>query len=109
VSGHTGGVWSWKGNGLYSDNGRIVLYAYATVTCGRSDDDYYSCRPPSPSVVIKVSDADKAVLAAAPDLLAALQLLLRETELSGNTDAKDYGCPNAIAASRAAIAKATGA
>jgi hypothetical protein len=76
MSGHTPGIWSWEGNALYSDNGRIVLYVYANATCGRAGDDYYSCKPPSPTIVVKASDADKALLAAAPELLAALKNLL---------------------------------
>lgn len=51
--------------------------------------------------------ADHATLtAAAPDLVEALQLLLKEMELSGNAGSKDYGWPVAITKSRAALAKA---
>lgn len=38
------------------------------------------------------------------EMLAALKLLLKEVELSGNADAKDYGWPAAIRATRAAVA-----
>lgn len=46
--------------------------------------------------------------AAAPDLLAALKLLLEEVELSGNAEAKDYGWPAALRRAREAIATAEG-
>jgi hypothetical protein len=52
--------------------------------------------------------ANARLIAAAPDLLAALKLLMTETELSGNAGSKDYGWPACVVASRAAIAKAEG-
>ena len=65
------------------------------------------------TAIIDCADDDVAndiarLIAAAPDLLAALKLLLREVELSGNADAKDYGWPAAVSATRAAINRATG-
>jgi hypothetical protein len=48
--------------------------------------------------------ANATLCAAAHDLLAALKLLLRETELA---DVQGYGWPDCIAAARAAISKAT--
>lgn len=50
--------------------------------------------------------ADARLIAAAPDLLDALRLLLKEMELSGNAGSKDYGWPLVITTARAAIAKA---
>jgi hypothetical protein len=55
-----------------------------------------------------LSHPDANLIAAAPDLLEALKLLWRETELSGNSTAKDYGWPKAREATLAAIAKAEG-
>lgn len=55
-------------------------------------------------------EANARLIAAAPDLLAALKALLREEPLTyeGSTDAKLYCSVDALAAARAAIAKAEG-
>ncbi len=53
-------------------------------------------------------DANVRLISAAPDLLIALKLLMRETELSGNAGSADYGWPACVLAARAAIAKAEG-
>jgi hypothetical protein len=50
--------------------------------------------------------ADLHLIAAAPDLLEALELLLAEVEASGNATASDYGWPKAVSATRAAITRA---
>lgn len=55
-----------------------------------------------------LNEADATLYAAAPDLLEALNLMTKETELSGNHEAKDFGWPKAYQAARAAILKATG-
>lgn len=55
----------------------------------------------------KSLDAYVRLFEAAPELLEALRLLLKEMELSGNAGSKDYGWPVAITKSREAIAKAT--
>lgn len=57
---------------------------------------------------IAFSEANARLIAAAPDMLASLKLLLRETELSGNAGSADYGWPTCVLAARAAIAKAEG-
>jgi hypothetical protein len=54
----------------------------------------------------EAEQANAALIAAAPALLAALTLLLHEVEQSGNATAKDFGWPKAVAAARAAIALA---
>jgi hypothetical protein len=54
------------------------------------------------------AEADSRLIAAAPDLLAALLLLQAEVVASGNADADDFGWPRALSAAHAAIAKATG-
>lgn len=50
----------------------------------------------------------EAIRAAAPELLAALRLLLHEVHESGNASARDFGWPRATDAASAAIAKAEG-
>lgn len=53
-------------------------------------------------------EANARLIAAAPELLHALELLYKEMVLSGNATSKDYGWTPAIAASQEAIRKATG-
>lgn len=53
------------------------------------------------------SEANARLIAAAPDLLAALERLLRWTN-RGNADQHDKGCRCLIHEAEAAIAKATG-
>jgi hypothetical protein len=50
--------------------------------------------------------ANARLIAAAPDLLAALEGLLNEVEKAGNANADDYGWPTVVPQARAAIAKA---
>lgn len=58
--------------------------------------------------ITKEDIADAQLVAAAGDLLKALNALLYEVDASGNGTAPDYGWPSAVSASRAAIAKARG-
>jgi hypothetical protein len=51
-------------------------------------------------------EANARLIAAAPDLLAALEGLLNEVEKAGNANADDYGWPTVVPQARAAIAKA---
>ena len=50
--------------------------------------------------------ANARLIAAAPDLLAALEKLLNEVEAAGNATADDYGWPTVVPQARAAIARA---
>lgn len=54
-------------------------------------------------VWLEVPEEDARLISAAPELLEALQLLLREMEDSGNAGSKDYGWPLAISKSREVI------
>ena len=54
-----------------------------------------------------VAHPDARLIAAAPELLEALSLLLHEVDESAIAGAKDYGWPVAVQKSRAAIEKAT--
>ena len=92
---HTPGPW-YVGSGTYE--GRNI-YSVASVT----DDDGFTYQPIVASAEddgIKCWDANARLIAAAPDLLEALQ------NLSGALDAVAYGA--ALAQARTAIAKATG-
>jgi hypothetical protein len=70
---HTPGPWTWDGEGFYgpkASNGKPAPVVYL--------DDDGACGDPeccgSPSYYIRVfSDADAALICAAPDLLAALK------------------------------------
>jgi|GEM_PF-2761778 len=57
---------------------------------------------------LAIQKANAQLIAAAPELLSALQLLLHEVDESAIAGATDYGWPAAISKSRAAIAKAIG-
>lgn len=62
-----------------------------------------------PTEAPEQQEANARLVAAAPELLEALQLLEAEMVLSGNAGSEDYGWKPAIEKTRAAIAKATGA
>lgn len=98
---HTPGPWEWVGRDLESNfPGHYESVIESTVSCGSF------CY--GGSVDMKISDADRCLIAAAPDLLEALILLEHEMIESGNARSKDYGWTPAIEKTRAAIAKATG-
>jgi hypothetical protein len=52
--------------------------------------------------------ANACLVAAAPDMYEALVALMREVDLSGNGEARDFGWPTVCKQARAAIAKAEG-
>jgi hypothetical protein len=88
---HTPGPWKWCGRGLEQDGGERLDVIYTEVICGSFC--YGSC------VGMTVSDADKLLIAAAPDLYEALQEII-ETEWIGGK--------GGFVKARAALAKARG-
>ena len=98
---HTPGPWVLDGPGtehLLGDGYHCInsagLYSYAVM-----------------SVSGFLLDADAVLIAASPDLLAALQALLEACEQRANADGGDFGSDigPAAALATAAIARATGA
>lgn len=92
---HTPGPWSWCGNDLDSADYKEVISS--EVRCGAFC--YGGC------VSMKVSDADRALIAAAPDLLAALEAMLEYTA-DLNAAQGDNDC-DAVKLAFAAVARAT--
>lgn len=69
------GPWVWTKYGdLCSADGLHVIYAYATADCPR-ECDYYECAGPKPKAILRVPDELKLMIAAAPDMLAALKAI----------------------------------
>jgi hypothetical protein len=62
------------GNG--GDN--FVVYAYATATCGRAGDDFYSCRNPPVESHLSVKPGDAALLVEAVNSHEALKARIQE-------------------------------
>lgn len=92
---HTPGPWEWVGKNLEGQNNTDVIGL--SVDCGQWRQ--------GGMVAVKVSDADMRLIAAAPDLLAALQRIADYEPLTfaGCSDAEAI-----IGIARAAIAKALG-
>ena len=63
------------------------------------------CKPLSPQVSDNQCRANARLIAAAPDLLEALQLLWTEVSESGNATANDFGWRKAREATLAALRK----
>ena len=106
---HTPGTWTLVGNDICSPgSGAIVMWAFARSECGREGDDYYSCRPPSPTVTVRWrSPEDLALALAAPDLLAALQMFIAaEDDWNERDGSFDDPLTDAYEAAKMAIAKA---
>ena len=102
---HTPGPWqvachSWHASSVYSKD--MDTIATCVVPC--VDDEAADSDADDEAL----KDANARLIAAAPDLLAALRLLLTETIESGNGNANDFGWPTAVGLARFAIAKATG-
>jgi hypothetical protein len=92
---HSPGPWEWVGNSLESNApGHYDAVLEATVSCGQF------CY--GGVAELAISDADKRLIAAAPELLAALDEL---TDLEGPLPGDKAWHATALAA----IAKATGA
>jgi hypothetical protein len=68
-----------------------------------TDDSKHACMRAAIEAAMATSDA--RLMAAAPDLVKALKMLLKEVVVSGNADAVDFGWAKALAATREAIAK----
>jgi hypothetical protein len=104
------------GKALYGAEGRIVLSVSATVTCGRVDDDYYSCRNASAKPLLYLSPENAAFIVKAVNnhdaLVKALQALIDILEgaqsgfipLCGSDLAWQEGRDRRIADARAVLA-----
>jgi hypothetical protein len=95
MSEHTPGPWKWSGRELEQEAGEYKEVIHTEVSCGSYC--YGGC------VDMTISDADKRLIEAAPDLLAALKLVVDTYGFDSSTDSAIWktAC--------AAIAKATGA
>lgn len=87
---HTSGPWKWVGNELEQDGGEYKEVLHTEVSYGQHC--YGGC------VDMKISEEDKRLIAAAPELLEALKAVVSVADRA--TDEFD--------SARAAIAKATG-
>lgn len=110
MSKHTAGPWEWVGDNLEQSENYADVIA-SSVSCGAW------CQGGMVNLVI--SDADRALIAAAPDLLEALHGLLPNTFTNNPTRAEEVahwtrehelgnGKAKYVLAAYAAIAKATG-
>lgn len=97
---HTPGPWKWLGENLEGPNYTDVIAS--RVACGQW------CQ--GGSCELAISDADKALIEAAPELLAALIEMEREkSDYMTRNKLGDPAVEHTNKAARAAIAKATGA
>jgi hypothetical protein len=91
---HTPGPWA------VSDVGEVVVCATGRTLC-----DVYS----SPTTGEEQADVDARLIAAAPDLLAACEMLAEAQRRADTGEREGFGCyVDAVDKARAAIAKAKG-
>lgn len=110
--------WRWQHDALVTADGRIVLHVHAESACGRADDDYYSCRPPSPMVTLYCTPEHREFIRRAcnahDDLVGALTEGADQLEawIEGARSHKDISAADertqraVVARMRAALAKA---
>ncbi|MDP3627121.1 MAG: hypothetical protein Q8S12_11015 [Hydrogenophaga sp.] len=97
---HTPGPWHWESDEVKGDpTGRV---RYQVVALGKTVTRvYYSSYEGGQTN----AEADARLIAAAPDLLAALVNLLNDTQHAEHPDCEDGPCP--VREARAATQKAT--
>lgn len=83
MSKHTKLPWevAKDGQAIYGGDGHIVLTVSATVTCGRADDDYYSCQSASAKPLLHLSEENAAFIVCAVNnhelIIAELERLFK--------------------------------
>lgn len=100
---HSPGPWCWHERAQFIGNeaGNIILAVSASSTCGRSDDDYYGCNNHAAKARLFLKPTDRAVMVAAPELLASLRAVAGVfPPNSGNSD---------VTVARALLARLDGA
>lgn len=104
MSSHTPGPWEWDAGDVGIEYAARYCQVYIdggnTIICEVNEK-------PDGDSNRKEGHANARLIAAAPDLLMALKLLLVEVEESGNAQATDFGWKPAVEGAHAAIAKAT--
>ena len=109
MSAHTPGPWASDDVGNMDD---IYRYIVADLTTQGADFVVAKFDLPSPIYAARRQqvEVNARLMAAAPDLLAALQALVAELDGPGKPYSTDsYAPPHFIETAKAAIAKATGA
>lgn len=101
---HTSGPWAWV-EGTDAINRRWNNLDWTVASVGNHRLGWHE----DMNSEGREAEANARLIAAAPELLAALILLEREMVDSGNAGSTDYGWKPAIEKTRTAIAKATGA
>jgi hypothetical protein len=98
---HTPGPWHIEGRTTYQDGKRGVIVCHG-INVYRDGPEGSVC------YIMSASEADERVMIAAPDLLAAGNVLSFAAQTSGGTAGRDEALVAAIDAWAAAIARATG-
>lgn len=115
--------WTFDRGNIVSKDGLLVVSAHSEVECTRGNEEYYGCRGTSVATVRFGTQETPYLLAAAPELLEALEELVAhcascggsgranpisdETELGQPRGSAAIKCPECFRA-RAVIAKARG-